>query len=661
MTKVTDPAVDDGLFDLFINATEHATDVADAGSTGAQFATIGANTFAEAAGTDTSLGDYISVVSGAGCGGTATAGTITLAAGENKTCTITNTRRPRVTKVTDPAVDDGLFDVRRDATDVADAGSTGAQRHHRRQHVRRGGRHRHEPWRLHQRRQRGGLRRHRHGRHDHPGGRREQDLHDHQHPAGHDGDQGHRPTGTTNVGDTGSTGAQFATIGANTFAEAAGTGTSLGDYISVVSGAGCGGTATAGTITLAAGDDKTCTITNIRKARLILIKNVVGATGPGAVTASAFTLIVSPSGGGPSVASGPGTAAPGVTVVLNPGGYVVTESGPAGFIGQFTGDCDPNGNVSLAPGDVKTCTITNVPASAVTDTSFCPLDTGGVDGRFRLTYVLDPQDMSYRLNSSNPGQFYYNVFADGGATNPVALSIQIPYPFVTQGANSIQVHSMVVDNNGCFGPSGDDLTSQFTVAVTEAGGGTSTDVSPSGAPVIVLGDYGGSPSVGTTQVTVNVDGTVPPSNLVYVTIHLDYGLKRTTGWEPGALDSPKPANNGALGVTIADPESYSFMVSGDVIDTQTATSENNFKKDPGFIGVVTFAGEPVSGVTVEIRDSENNPLGSVLTDENGIYFFYYKHKGKKAEFTVTAVGFWSETVLLKSNKWAIINFEVDSP
>lgn len=99
--KITDPTNDTGKFSLSINGTQYATDINNGGTTNAQSANIGANTFTEAAGTGTNLSDYTSVVSGTGCGGTTTAGTITLAAGGNKTCTITNTKKGHIVIVKD--------------------------------------------------------------------------------------------------------------------------------------------------------------------------------------------------------------------------------------------------------------------------------------------------------------------------------------------------------------------------------------------------------------------------------------------------------------------------------------------------------------------------------------------------------------------------------
>ncbi len=49
----------------------------------------------------------------------------------------------------------------------------------------------------------------------------------------------------------------------------------------------------------------------------------------------------------------------GSTTVLASGTYQVSEAGSVGYQASFSGDCDPSGNVTLAPGDNKSCTITN--------------------------------------------------------------------------------------------------------------------------------------------------------------------------------------------------------------------------------------------------------------------------------------------------------------
>lgn len=88
VNKVLSPNTDPGLFNLLIDGNVDAANVTDGGTTGAQTLSIGSHTVSETAGTSTNLSDYTAVFSG-DC---ATDGSITLAAGDNKTCTITNTR-----------------------------------------------------------------------------------------------------------------------------------------------------------------------------------------------------------------------------------------------------------------------------------------------------------------------------------------------------------------------------------------------------------------------------------------------------------------------------------------------------------------------------------------------------------------------------------------
>jgi hypothetical protein len=104
-----------------------------------------------------------------------------------------------------------------------------------------------------------------------------------------------------------------------------------------------------GNITLASSDDKTCTITNNdRPASIAVTKTVINDNGGTKVVAD-FPLFV----GGTLVASG-------VANNFNaPASYVVSETTDPGYAQTFSGDCDVSGNVSVSPGDAKTCTVTN--------------------------------------------------------------------------------------------------------------------------------------------------------------------------------------------------------------------------------------------------------------------------------------------------------------
>src|SRR5439155_12036404 len=107
--------------------------------------------------------------------------------------------------------------------------------------------------------------------------------------------------------------------------------------------------------TIALGETRTCTVTNDDlPPRLTLIKHVVNDNG-GTLTASAFTLTASGSaipGGSRSV---PGTEAPGVTIDMTTGSYIVTESSVSGHTQTSAVGCAG----TVAVGGSATCTVTN--------------------------------------------------------------------------------------------------------------------------------------------------------------------------------------------------------------------------------------------------------------------------------------------------------------
>ncbi|HEY5776034.1 MAG TPA: hypothetical protein VIS57_08120, partial [Xanthomonadales bacterium] len=88
--KACDPVDDNGLFNLLIDGSG-STDTACGGQYGPEFVSIGAHVVSETAGAGTDLSAYFAPVITGDC---AADGSVTLAAGEHKTCTITNTRRP---------------------------------------------------------------------------------------------------------------------------------------------------------------------------------------------------------------------------------------------------------------------------------------------------------------------------------------------------------------------------------------------------------------------------------------------------------------------------------------------------------------------------------------------------------------------------------------
>ncbi len=105
VTKTLLPNSDLGKFNLLIDSNIDATNVGNGGTTGTQIVSIGSHTVSETAGTSTNLSDYNAIIGG-DC---APDGSINLAAGDIKTCTITNTRYGSITIVKNTIGADGTF------------------------------------------------------------------------------------------------------------------------------------------------------------------------------------------------------------------------------------------------------------------------------------------------------------------------------------------------------------------------------------------------------------------------------------------------------------------------------------------------------------------------------------------------------------------------
>jgi hypothetical protein len=313
--------------------------------------------------------------------------------------------------------------------------------------------------------------------------------------------------------------------------------------------------------------------------------------------------------------------------------------------------------------------------SKLTDEDSCPLSTGmcGTGSsvpEFRLVNIQRPAFSTilnatvlndYILNASNPGQLSYNVFFSGAPGASLSLDIQVPFPFVTQGSNPIQVFDGASVRGGCYsaGPTAG------RVAVTTDGG----NASPSGSPVIQLADYALQNLGGTTD--VHVTGVVPPSGLAYVTIHLDYGLKKVTGWQQGkngtSLQGPDTNLDGVLDglgggpIVINSPQSYGFGFSGGGAQhTSSPASCNKFNKNPGVNGSTlrSVTGDPVAGVRVQFYGPDGSLISATATDPDGYYAFPYKAKGKAADYTVKLPDYREQkTVTLKAGGYAYVLFD----
>lgn len=67
----------------------------------------------------------------------------------------------------------------------------------------------------------------------------------------------------------------------------------------------------------------------------------------------------------------------GVATTTMPGTYTVTETASSSYTGVFSGACDSSGQVTLAIGDIKNCTLTNTFIAPTSTPTSTPADTGG--------------------------------------------------------------------------------------------------------------------------------------------------------------------------------------------------------------------------------------------------------------------------------------------
>ena len=255
---------------------------------------------------------------------------------------------------------------------------------------------------------------------------------------------------------------------------------------------------------------------------------------------------------------------------------------------------------------------------------------------------------TFQVTASNPGQTYYNVFATGEPGDAVTLEITIPRPYITKGSNPIHAYSTVDTSGGFYDPFG-----EVPFEITNPGDLTQT---PSGAYGISLENYGNG------FVTIMIEGEIPITGLYYLNIHLDYGFKKFSGFINADGDAVSDDER------IDDNIGYDFAVLCDVEGTitdggDTVTNDNDFKKFRGIVVLVVEDDDtPISGQTINLKDG-SEVLGSGITDDNGLVFIEFKHKGKAAYYNVEWVE-GSETMPIQlSGKmpYAFVEFMTPPP
>lgn len=169
----------------------------------------------------------------------------------------------------------------------------------------------------------------------------------------------------------------------------------------------------------------TCGDEQPRTAKLTVIKNVVNTPNGGNNVVADFQLKV--------VGTVVTNVTSGVETTFAADNYVVTETGISGYQAVISGDCNAAGQITLAPGDVKTCTVTNTALPGnITLIKSVINDNGGllVDVQFPLlidggnvpnnTSVAVTANSAHTINETQQSGYHF-VSITGSAKCPGVL------------------------------------------------------------------------------------------------------------------------------------------------------------------------------------------------------------------------------------------------
>jgi hypothetical protein len=363
-----------------------------------------------------------------------------------------------------------------------------------------------------------------------------------------------------------------------------------------------------------------------------------------------------------------------------------------------TGTCTDNGfkpttttcgdNTNNACTDPDTCDGTgfcqpnNQECGALTDSTLCEFDFGpgtcdpDLGSQFRLLFTPDVQNwVAYKLNASNPGQFYYNLFVEGTANTTVSVTIVVPWPFITHGAMPVHAYDGdAVAVNGCFVPGEALAAYPATIGLANWAAGSG----PSGTGFsVVCDDVSGSDLPNNLGFTCEVtfDVPIPASGIAYANIHLDYGLKgKSTDANPddNFPDRYKPNSGPDALVAASDPldtvldgtlaladcTEYEFSHTPGPFSA-SIQNMNGFASIAGAFGLVSTSetGAGLSGIDVLLFNSSGQLVASGTTNAEGYYLIEYKHKGKPAWYTIVVGYAFKQAVELKANGWAEVSYD----
>ena len=169
----------------------------------------------------------------------------------------------------------------------------------------------------------------------------------------------------------------------------------------------------AGAFTAEVGGSYVCSITNDDNLGTLRVCKVVRNDDGGESLATDWTIVITDADGNEvgrqSLASDPGLLTVAFVVVthcatftLPAGTYTISEEGPGGYIGSFSGDSSADGTVTLLAGDDKSVTITNDDYGArLTVCKEVVINHGGLAQVEDFTFVIT-DDQGHEVASAAP-------------------------------------------------------------------------------------------------------------------------------------------------------------------------------------------------------------------------------------------------------------------
>ena len=269
--------------------------------------------------------------------------------------------------------------------------------------------------------------------------------------------------------------------GTYTLAEANGPAgyAAAGAYSCVVNG---GAAVVGNNLTLAAGDNAVCTITNDDQPAQLTLRKAVTNDNGGTAANTAWTLTAT----GPTNLSGAHGAAAVTNAAVNPGTYTLAEAnGPAGYAAAGAYSCVVNGgaavvgnNLTLAGGDNAVCTITNddQPARLTLRKTVVNNNGGTATAAAWTLTAAGPTNLSgahgsAAVTNAAVAVGAYTLGETGGPGGYAASQ----YSCVLNGAAAVAGNSLSLglgDNAVCT-ITNDDMATQLRITkVTEGGTGT---------------------------------------------------------------------------------------------------------------------------------------------------------------------------------------------